>query len=94
MRWMSGLLLLSVTFPAAAQERRLVDAPGRDVVEAACGSCHTTGYIRMNARFLTPEVWKAEVTKMRVVFGAPIDDDAAAEITAYLVTRYGAPAKP
>jgi hypothetical protein len=42
---------------------------------------------------MAPEVWKAEVTKMRTVFGAPIDDDAANTITTYLITHYGAPAK-
>jgi hypothetical protein len=47
----------------------------------------------MNSRFMTPEVWKAEVTKMRAAFGAPIDDDAANEILAYLVANFGAPAK-
>ena len=25
----------------------------------------------------TPDAWKAEVTKMRAAFGAPIDDEAA-----------------
>ena len=40
-----------------------------------------------------PEVWKAEVTKMRTAFGAPIDDDAANKIIAYLVANFGAPPK-
>jgi hypothetical protein len=31
---------------------------------------------------------------MRSVFGASIDDEAAAEITAYLATNYATPAKP
>ena len=31
----------------------------------------------------------AEVTKMRNAFGAPIDDDAADAIIAYLVANFG-----
>ncbi len=45
----------------------------------------------MNSPFLTPEQWKAEVTKMRSAFGAPMDNDTAAAITAYLATNYAAP---
>ena len=48
-----------------------------DVVTSSCATCHTLNYIRMNSVFLTPDAWKAEVTKMRAAFGAPIDDEAA-----------------
>jgi hypothetical protein len=48
----------------------------------------------MNSPFLTAEAWKAEVAKMRSAFGAPIDDETAAEITAYLATNYAMPTKP
>lgn len=90
-----SLVLLGLAFsPAQAQTVSLPPGPGQDVVEAACATCHSLSYIPMNSRFLTPEVWKAEVTKMRAVFGAPIDDDAAKIITDYLVARFGAPAKP
>jgi hypothetical protein len=48
----------------------------------------------MNSVFLTPDGWKAEVTKMRSAFGAPIDDETAAEITAYLASNYAVAKKP
>ena len=79
--------------PAMAQRAPLPPGPGKDLVEAGCATCHSLSYIPMNSRFLTPEVWKAEVTKMRSVFGAPIDDDAANAIIGYLVTNFGAPPK-
>ncbi len=82
-----GLLLAA---PAMAADGDLAAGPGQDVVAANCGACHTTDYIKMNSRFLAPETWKAEVTKMRVAFGAPIDDAVAAEITQYLIAQYGA----
>ena len=39
--------------------------------------------IIMNSPFLSPAAWKAEVTKMRAAFGAPMDDSVVAEIAAY-----------
>jgi mono/diheme cytochrome c family protein len=79
--------------PATAQSG-LKPGPGREVVEAACSACHTTGYIQMNAPFLTPDVWKAEVVKMRAAFGAPIDDAVAATVLEYLNQNYGPAPRP
>jgi hypothetical protein len=72
----------------------LKPGPGDDTTSAVCAACHTTDYIVMNSVFLTPEAWKAEVTKMRSAFGAPIDDETAAEITAYLANNYAVTKKP
>jgi len=88
------VLACCVASPALAQRAPLPPGPGKDVVETACATCHTLSYIPMNSRFLTPDAWKAEVTKMRTAFGAPIDDDAANAIIAYLAAHYAAPAKP
>lgn len=63
---------------------------GQETVERICSGCHTPNYIRMNAPFLSEAQWKAEVAKMRQVFGAPIEDEEAAEILAYLTAEYGA----
>ncbi len=84
---LAGMLLAT---PALAQTSMLKPGPGRDVVEANCGACHTTDYIRMNAPFLTPAAWKIEVTKMRAVFGSPVNDAVAAEILQYLDANYAA----
>jgi sulfite dehydrogenase (cytochrome) subunit B len=81
-------LLLAV--PALADEPAPLKAgPGLDAVQASCATCHTLNYIRMNSVFLTPDAWKAEVTKMRAAFGAPIDDDTADTIVKYLSSTYG-----
>jgi cytochrome c5 len=88
-----ALVSVGTISPAMAQRVPLSAGPGRDVVETACGICHSLSYIPMNSRFLSPDAWKAEVTKMRIAFGAPIDDDAANMIVAYLVANYGVPAK-
>jgi hypothetical protein len=87
------LLACCVVSPAAAQRAPLPPGPGKDVVEAGCATCHSLSYIPMNSRFMTQEMWKAEVTKMRTVFGAPIDDDAANAIIAWLVANFAVPPK-
>ncbi len=85
---------LFAAFPALAQEPVPLKAgPGRDAVTTSCSVCHTLNYIRMNSVFLTPDAWKAEVTKMRTALGAPIDDDTANTIIKYLSATYAAAPK-
>jgi len=81
--------------PTFAQEVvTLKNGPGLDEVTAACSVCHTLTYITMNAPFLPPAGWKAEVAKMRMVFGAPFDEATADTVEKYLVANYGAAPKP
>jgi sulfite dehydrogenase (cytochrome) subunit B len=84
-------LLLLVAVPARADEQQveLKPGPGQDIVQNECNVCHSLDYIRMNAPFLNAEGWKAEVTKMRTAYGAPIDDADAEAILKYLSTHYG-----
>jgi mono/diheme cytochrome c family protein len=90
-------LLLGSLFcasPALAQERvSLKPGPGLEAVTASCATCHTLNYIKMNSVFLTPDAWKAEVSKMRDALGAPIDDDTADTIVKYLSEHYAAQPK-
>ncbi|MCW3474450.1 hypothetical protein [Limobrevibacterium gyesilva] len=91
---MLAALLATVSAPIAARAEEPVDlkpGPGREVVEMRCNACHSLDYIRMNSPFLTPDAWKAEVTKMRTAFGAPVEDAEVAAILQYLTTAYGAP---
>lgn len=67
----------------------LKNTPGRDTVEANCGTCHSLDYIRTNSPFPTAQVWGAEVTKMINVFGADIKPDDAKAIVEYLSKNYG-----
>jgi mono/diheme cytochrome c family protein len=95
---MKPLLLPVLTLlacPAAfAQEiEALKPGAGDDLAGSYCNACHTSDYITMNSPFLTGDQWKAEVTKMRNAFGAPIDDAIAARITAYLAAQYAVAAK-
>jgi hypothetical protein len=99
MRNMKHLIVaftLLAAAPAGADEFAITlkPGPGADTTAANCAICHSIDYIKINAPFMSPETWKAEVAKMRGIFGAPIEQDMADEILAYLVKAYGAPPKP
>ncbi|HEY0181468.1 MAG TPA: cytochrome c [Rhodopila sp.] len=100
MRLLLATLLAALAVPGSrsvlAEEGRAPLQPGvgEDLTSANCNACHTSDYIVMNSRFLTTDAWKAEVTKMRTAFGAPIDDATAAAIVLYLGQHYAVPAKP
>jgi sulfite dehydrogenase (cytochrome) subunit B len=63
---------------------------GGALASAACNACHTSNYIIMNSVFIPAAGWKAEVTKMRTAYGAPIDDATAESIIGYLSEHYAA----
>lgn len=93
------LLLLFRAMPVSAaplkyelppETARLAPGPNSDAA-AICTACHSADYITTQPRGLPDptKFWTAEVTKMRKVFGAPIDDADIAKIVDYLVAAYG-----
>ncbi len=86
------LALLSVAPVVAAADEtalKLVDGPELATVQANCSVCHSLDYVQMNAPFLKRVGWEAEVRKMIKVMGAPVSDEDAAKILAYLTRSYG-----
>ena len=81
----------------AAQERKidLKEGPGKQQVEANCGTCHSLDYIVLNSPNVfvkgatAPSGWEVSVTKMIKVFGAPISPEDAKAIVEYLDANYG-----
>jgi cytochrome c5 len=65
-------------------------APGVDVVQTNCLGCHSSAYVSTQP-ILTQAQWTAEVTKMKVAYGAPISDVDAPKIVEYLTANYGKP---
>lgn len=89
------LLVLPVAAPAAGETGVvLVDAPGREQVQAACSMCHSLDYIVMNSPFLDRSGWERTVNKMVAIMGAPLSKQEVAEITMYLDRHYGKHALP
>lgn len=88
---LAAFLLLASPALAAEQTVTLKPGPGLDAVEQNCSGCHSLDYVQMNSPFLTADGWKAEIAKMRGGYGAPVDDEDAGKIAAYLATNYAAP---
>jgi hypothetical protein len=93
LRYLPLAATLFATSAPAQEAVTLKPGPDVDTVTTSCSICHTLNYIRMNSSFLTPDAWKAEVSKMREGYGAPIDDQTAAAIIKYLSSNYSAPPK-
>jgi len=82
-------LLGNAAVHANEQPVPLKDAPGHDIVENNCASCHSLDYPRTNAPFMDRKMWQAEVDKMINVYGAPIEPNDAKAIIDYLTKNYG-----
>lgn len=63
--------------------------PGAEAINGNCLACHSAEMVLDQPR-LPAAAWQAEVSKMRHVFAAPISDDDAKQIVAYLVHLKGA----
>lgn len=100
MRRGSMLLLAAVAalaLPAAAQPidyrlpretMELKPAPGAELVRAHCAACHSLDYISTQPPERGQAFWQAAVTKMIRTYGAPVPEQAGAEIAAYLAGNY------
>ncbi len=63
--------------------------PNLDTVKNNCTGCHSADYIQTQPRVeKKKEFWQAEVTKMKNVYGAPIDDADVGKIVEYLAATY------
>ena len=87
--WLALALIAAASARAEEQLVPLQEAPGQQVVEDNCGSCHSLDYLRTNSLFLDRKGWQSEVTKMTNAFGAPVTPEDAKTIVDYLVKNYG-----
>ena len=76
----------SMTLPQVPA--KLKAGPGKELVNKHCTICHSADYIPMQPGF-TQEKWGEIVHKRVKVFGAPVPDEQAAQIAAYLGAHYG-----
>jgi sulfite dehydrogenase (cytochrome) subunit B len=87
-----GTVPAAAGVPAAGQGSEamivLKDAPGRDLAAARCAICHSLDYIPANAPVMNRAGWDKTVQKMRRAYGAPITDEEAQQILAYLAANY------
>jgi hypothetical protein len=64
--------------------------PNLEVVQSNCTACHSADYVQTQPRGpkFKADFWRAEVTKMIKVYGAPIDEADVVKIVNYLTETY------
>ena len=75
-----------------AETATLKSGPGADMANSHCLICHSAQYITTQPRDKPLAFWKAEVEKMKKVYGAPIPDEQIDSLAEYLTRSYGAAA--
>ncbi len=75
------------TYTLPEETVRLLPGPN---VEAAkvCTGCHSADYIKTQPPHRSKAAWTETVTKMRKVFGAPVEDEDMEKILDYLTATY------
>jgi mono/diheme cytochrome c family protein len=56
---------------------------GSDLASSQCQTCHSAGMV-LTQPPLKKDEWRAEITKMRSVYGAPIPEDQVEALAEYL----------
>lgn len=78
-----GVTLKSALITLPSSDRGFPPGPHADAIESNCLACHSAGMV-LNQPALSRAEWRNEVTKMVKVFKAPVSDQDADEIVAYL----------
>jgi mono/diheme cytochrome c family protein len=89
------LLLLGTAAAAAPVKYQLVPetttlirAAGVELAQSTCGTCHSFDYITTQPRQRGAAFWQGVINKMIKTYGAPIAQQDAAPISAYLSKNY------
>ncbi|TPE50944.1 cytochrome c [Amaricoccus solimangrovi] len=77
-----------VTYALPDESATFRPGPGVETAESNCGACHSADYIEYQPPGMGADFWSAEVTKMIKVYGAPISEEDAKAIAAYLAATY------
>jgi mono/diheme cytochrome c family protein len=92
----AAALAFAIAYPAdgakielPADTVRLKPGDGADVATSQCAACHSFDYVATQPPGKPLAFWKAEVEKMRKVYGAQIPDDQVDPIARYLTRAYG-----
>jgi len=79
----------TITLPTEAPPLKASPLPGYAKAQANCVACHSAEYMLYQPPTAPRAYWEAMVTRMKVVFKAPIDDADMPAIVDYLVKTYG-----
>jgi sulfite dehydrogenase (cytochrome) subunit B len=91
----AGLNLLTVaakplSYDLPDETAALKPGPNVELVQNNCIACHSVDYIQTQPQGpgFKKDFWRAEVTKMIKVYGAPIDECDVGKIVDYLAATY------
>ena len=89
----SGLFKVSakpVSFKLPNETAAFKPGPNLEIVQNNCTGCHSADYVQTQPRGakFKEDFWRAEVTKMIKVYGAPIDETEIGKIVDYLTQTY------
>jgi mono/diheme cytochrome c family protein len=85
----TALPALALKIELPAETTTLKPGTGSDVASKQCLTCHSADYVTVQPPGKPLAFWKAEVEKMKKVYGAPIPDDQIEPIAQYLTREYG-----
>lgn len=87
-----GTLADTLRIELPKETATLKPGPGADMANGQCLICHSAEYVATQPRDKPLAFWKAEVEKMKKVYGAPVPDDQIDSIAEYLTRNYGSAA--
>jgi hypothetical protein len=79
----------TIALPMEGPPLKASPLPGYVKAQANCVACHSAEYMLYQPPTAPRPYWEAMVTRMKVVFKAPITDADMPEIVDYLVKTYG-----
>lgn len=79
---------VTYTLPAETSTLKHTHDPGYARADALCATCHSRDYITTQPPGKGKDFWTAEVTKMVIVYGAPIPEPDRLTIVEYLASSY------
>lgn len=86
----SGLQARPLTYTIPEETAQFKLGPNVEAAQTNCTGCHSADYIQTQPRGpkFKKDFWTAEVTKMKKVYGAPIEDADIGKIADYLAATY------
>ena len=87
---LGAVIAAPVSYKLPDETAAFKPGPNLEVVQNNCTGCHSADYIAIQPRGpkYKADFWKAEVTKMIKVYGAPIDEADVPRIVEYLAATY------
>ncbi|WP_152227744.1 c-type cytochrome [Pseudomonas sp. SCB32] len=79
---------VSIELPKETARLTPSELPGYAIANQKCTICHSADYILLQPPGMSESQWRGEVAKMQHAYGAPVDDQQADVIAAYLADTY------